>query len=135
RAIRTLRLCNEPIPGAKARHRGVTPGASDSESCRGREAAHGTCGGNDERCAPNRTVPRERPLGASRAHDLKFSGTAPRHMRPTGETTANYATFILAVDDLEWTKHWLGRLRCDQLIVSIAKREDVVPRVKIRAVE
>lgn len=50
-------------------------------------------------------------------------------------SSSAYATFVLAVDDLEWTKHWLGRPRCDQLIVSIARREDVFPKIKIRAVE
>jgi hypothetical protein len=48
---------------------------------------------------------------------------------------SSYATFVLAVDDLEWTKHWLGRLRCDQLLVTVARREDVSPKIKIRAVE
>ena len=50
------------------------------------------------------------------------------------EETA-YSTFVVPVDDLVWTKHWLGRFRCDQLMVSIARREDVSPKIVIRAVE
>jgi hypothetical protein len=46
-----------------------------------------------------------------------------------------HAAFVLPVDDLEWTKHWLGKLRCDQLIISIARRTETHPRIRIRAVE
>ncbi len=56
-------------------------------------------------------------------------------MKQTHTADQRYATFVLAVDDLEWTKHWLGRLRCDQMFVSIARLPGIVPRVHIRAVE
>jgi hypothetical protein len=46
-----------------------------------------------------------------------------------------YASFVLAVDDLDWTRHWLGRLRCDLLTVSVARSSECVPQIKIRAVE
>ena len=46
-----------------------------------------------------------------------------------------YASFVLAVDDLEWTRHWLGRLRCDQLLVFVATDSSVQPQIRIRAVE
>jgi len=49
--------------------------------------------------------------------------------------TESYLAFVLPVDDLEWTKHWLGRLRCDEIIVFIARNENVSPRIRIRAVE
>ena len=51
----------------------------------------------------------------------------------SGET--DYTTFVLAVDDLDWTRHWLGRLRCDLLSVSVARQPEQRPQVKIRAVE
>jgi hypothetical protein len=44
-------------------------------------------------------------------------------------------TFVLPVDDLDWTSQWLGRLRCDLLLVSIAPAGDGRPRIHIRAVE
>jgi len=50
-------------------------------------------------------------------------------------TNDAYATFVLAVDDLDWTRHWLGRLRCDLLSVSVARSAGQHPQVKIRAVE
>lgn len=50
-------------------------------------------------------------------------------------TRDGYATFVLAVDDLEWTKPWLGRLRCDQLVVRVAARDGVRPRIRLSAVE
>ncbi len=46
-----------------------------------------------------------------------------------------YATFVLAVDDLGWTRHWLGRFRCDLLRVAVARTTDLLPQVKIRAIE
>ena len=50
-------------------------------------------------------------------------------------TNDAYATFVLAVDDLDWTRHWLGRRRCDLLSVSVARSAEQHPQVKIRAVE
>src|SRR4051794_39813547 len=50
-------------------------------------------------------------------------------------TDNGYITFVLAVDDLDWTRHWLGRLRCDLLMVSLARASEQQPKVKIRAVE
>jgi hypothetical protein len=47
----------------------------------------------------------------------------------------DYQLFILSVDDLEWTREWLGQRRCDSLLVWIAARPDVTPPVRIRAVE
>jgi hypothetical protein len=53
-----------------------------------------------------------------------------------GSTTTNdYSVFVISIDDVEWTRHWLGGKRCDQLIISLAKRPDVHPQVRIRAVE
>lgn len=49
--------------------------------------------------------------------------------------TAAYSTFVLAVDDLDWTRHWLGRLRCDLLCVSVAHSPEQHPQMKIHAVE
>jgi hypothetical protein len=46
-----------------------------------------------------------------------------------------YSTFVLAIDDLEWTRHWLGKLRCDQLVIHVATHGDVRPKIRIRAVE
>lgn len=46
-----------------------------------------------------------------------------------------YSAFVLSVDDLEWTKHWLGRLRCDQLVVFVSRDASVSPKIRIRAVE
>jgi hypothetical protein len=46
-----------------------------------------------------------------------------------------YATFVLAVDDLDWTRPWLGRLRCDLLSVAVARVPEQHPQIKIRAVE
>src|SRR5712692_1997351 len=51
------------------------------------------------------------------------------------EPSQPYVTFVLPVDDLDWTRHWLGRLRCDLLNVSIARSADIHPQVHIRAVE
>jgi hypothetical protein len=56
-------------------------------------------------------------------------------MSVTTASTEPYMAFVLTVDDLEWTKHWLGRLRCDEIIVFIARNENVSPRIRIRAVE
>lgn len=56
-------------------------------------------------------------------------------MSVTPVSTEPYIAFVLPVDDLEWTKHWLGRLRCDEIIVFIARNENVNPRIRIRAVE
>lgn len=53
----------------------------------------------------------------------------------SGGSSNDYQVFALSVDDLSWTKHWLGDLRCDQLLVSIARKPDVNPKVWIRAVE
>ena len=46
-----------------------------------------------------------------------------------------YATFVLSVDDLDWTRHWLGDRRCDIIIVSIAKSSNLNPRFRIIALE
>lgn len=47
----------------------------------------------------------------------------------------DFRTFVLSVDDLEWTKHWLGNKRCDQLLLRFATRPDLSPQFHIRAVE
>src|SRR5262245_6339029 len=44
-------------------------------------------------------------------------------------------TFSLPIDDLEWTKHWLGRLRCDQLLVAVASEPADSPKICLRAIE
>lgn len=49
--------------------------------------------------------------------------------------TSDYADYVLSVDDLEWTKHWLGQKRCDQIHVRIALSDDAAPAMRIRAVE
>ena len=48
----------------------------------------------------------------------------------------NYNVFVLSVDDLEWTRHWLkpGQ-RCDQLLVFVARSPDIHPQIRVRAVE
>lgn len=46
-----------------------------------------------------------------------------------------YETFVLDVDDVDWTKHWLGKRRCDLLVISVARRPEISPKVRIRAVE
>src|SRR4051812_24612825 len=56
-------------------------------------------------------------------------------MSPLRSRDGRYVVFVLSVDDLEWTHHWLGRLRCDQLLVYVATSEEVSPRLRIRAVE
>lgn len=56
-------------------------------------------------------------------------------MTVTTGPAESYMAFVLTVDDLEWTKHWLGRLRCDEIIVFIARNENVTPKIRIRAVE
>ncbi len=56
-------------------------------------------------------------------------------MSENGPGVDDYRTFVLVVDDLGWTKHWLGSLRCDRLAVSIAKRPSVTPKVRIQAIE
>ena len=50
-------------------------------------------------------------------------------------TRGNYFLFVVSVDDLEWTKHWLSSRRCDQLIIFVGKRSTVSPGIMIRAVE
>lgn len=56
-------------------------------------------------------------------------------MPPTISGNADYAVFVVSIDDVEWTRHWLGGKRCDQLIISIAKKETLYPQIRIRAVE
>jgi hypothetical protein len=41
----------------------------------------------------------------------------------------------ISVDALEWTAHWLGRRRCDLLSIFLADNPEVVPQVRIVAVE
>jgi hypothetical protein len=53
----------------------------------------------------------------------------------SSEAGEKYSAFVLSVDDLEWTKHWLGRLRCDRLVVFIARDDTISPKIRIRAVE
>jgi hypothetical protein len=53
----------------------------------------------------------------------------------SSERIEKYSAFVMSVDDLEWTKHWLGGLRCDQLVVFVARDANVSPKVRIRAVE
>jgi energy-coupling factor transporter ATP-binding protein EcfA2 len=48
---------------------------------------------------------------------------------------APYASFVLAVDDLGWTRHWLGRLRCDLLSVQVARSPESQAQVRLRAIE
>lgn len=54
---------------------------------------------------------------------------------PVQDSAGLYRPFVLPVDDLTWTKHWLGRLRCDQILVSIATEAAVQPQVRIVAIE
>lgn len=56
-------------------------------------------------------------------------------MSPEVVLDSRHALFRLAVDDLEWTRHWLGKRRCDSLLVWVATSDSVHPRIHIRAVE
>lgn len=48
----------------------------------------------------------------------------------------DYVSFVLPVDDLDWTGQWLEKEhRCDLVVVFVAKRDDVSPRYRLRAVE
>ena len=46
-----------------------------------------------------------------------------------------YLCVPVSVDALEWTEHWLGRQRCDLLVVYLAQRPNTTPRVRFVAVE
>jgi S-DNA-T family DNA segregation ATPase FtsK/SpoIIIE len=46
-----------------------------------------------------------------------------------------YFCVPVSVDALEWTEHWLGRQRCDLLVVFLAQRPNTLPRVRFVAVE
>jgi hypothetical protein len=48
---------------------------------------------------------------------------------------SKYLTVSLSVDALEWTGHWLGDRRCDLIAVSVARSDDVSPKVRMTAIE
>lgn len=48
---------------------------------------------------------------------------------------SKYLTVSLSVDALEWTSHWLGNRRCDLISVSVARSDDVSPKIRMIAVE
>ena len=51
------------------------------------------------------------------------------------DTSQPYRVFSIAMDELQWTRHWLKDKRCDQLLVFISASDEVQPRLHIRAVE
>ncbi len=60
---------------------------------------------------------------------------ALKHAR-SGDDGSKYLDIVLRVDDLGWTRIWIGEgRRCDFLLVRIAQDESVEPKVVIRAVE